>query len=188
MRGRLRNRRAAAQQHPGHQAALQIDAPALAAGAGPGAAAAAAQQENASGLAGAAAGDQQQQQQPAVQAAAVQTELGPSLQELQELLSGFSWLMASPGNPSLRLTRPSLNLLLHLLQQQLQAWHLQPVEVEAELQPVGPEAQLQPVEAEAQLQPVAQAQQPQAEVQHDNSVAVAADDGGEGSEEAEAGA
>jgi len=167
MRARLR-RRAAAQQHAGHQAALHIDAPALAAGAGP--ATAAAQQEDMAGLAGAAAGGQQQQQQPAVQAAAVQTELGPSLLELQELLSGFSGLMASPGNPSMRLSRPSLNLLLHLLQQQLQAWHLQPVE------------------AEAELQPVEQAQQPQAEVQHENPVAVAADDAGEGSQEAEAGA
>lgn len=77
---------------------------------------------------------QQQQEQEAatqpqhvgvqLQAAAVQTELGPSLIELQELLTGFGSLMASPGNPSLRLTAPSLNMLQHLLARQLQAWIL----------------------------------------------------------------
>lgn len=77
---------------------------------------------------------QQQQEQEAatqpqhvgvqLQAAAVQTELGPSLIELQELLTGFGALMASPGNPSLRLTAPSLNMLQHLLARQLRAWNL----------------------------------------------------------------
>lgn len=74
------------------------------------------------------------QPQPVLQAAAVQTELGPSLLELQELLSGFSALMAAPGNPSLRLLRPSLNLLHHLLMRQLQAWNLPQPQAHAQLQ------------------------------------------------------
>lgn len=72
--------------------------------------------------------------QPAVQAAAVQTELGPSLPELQELLTGLRAVMAAPGNPSCRLSGPSLNLLLHFLIQQLQGWNLQLLAV----QPEGP--------------------------------------------------
>jgi hypothetical protein len=67
-----------------------------------------------------------------LQAAAVQTELGPSLTELQELLAGFGALMASPGNPSLRLTAPSLNMLQYLLAQHAQAWNLAPAQGDEE--------------------------------------------------------
>jgi hypothetical protein len=72
----------------------------------------------------AAAAAAAQPPQPALAAAAVQTELGPTLQELQQLLSGFGALMAAPGNPSLRLTQPSLNLLQFLLAKELQVWNV----------------------------------------------------------------
>jgi hypothetical protein len=89
------------------------------------------QQEHAQLVAAAPQQQQQQQEQgaadaeqPQQQAAAVQTEIGPSLVELDELLTGLTAIMAAPGNPSLRLLRPSLNLLHHLLLQQLQGWNL----------------------------------------------------------------
>jgi hypothetical protein len=121
------------------RAARQAAADAAAAGAAAGAAEVAGEQEQEQEQ-----GQQEQEQQeqgqqapaaaqpqPGLQAAAVQTELGPSLMELQELLTGLGNLMASSGNPSLRLLRPSLNLLHHLLVQQLQAWNLaQPAEAE----------------------------------------------------------
>jgi hypothetical protein len=68
---------------------------------------------------------QQQQQQQPVQVSSVssQTELGPSLAEVAELVSGLRGLMAS-ANPSLKPCRATLNLLLHHINQQLAAWNL----------------------------------------------------------------
>uniref|UniRef100_A0A383V8Z1 Uncharacterized protein n=1 Tax=Tetradesmus obliquus TaxID=3088 RepID=A0A383V8Z1_TETOB len=68
---------------------------------------------------------QQQQQQQVVQVTSVssQTELGPSLAEVRELVSGLRSLMA-PANTSLKPCRASLNLLLHHINLQLAAWNL----------------------------------------------------------------
>jgi hypothetical protein len=93
-----------------HMRAVRRQAAAARAGDGGGARAAA--QEEAA--AAAAAGD-----------AAVQTELGPSLAELQELLDGLAALMTPANNPSLAFSRASCHLLRHLLQQQGAAWNLQ---------------------------------------------------------------
>jgi hypothetical protein len=82
------------------------------------------QQQQAPDGAAAPAAEAVQPPQPALAAAAVQTELGPTLQELQQLLSGFGALMAAPGNPSLRMTRPSLNLMQFLLAKELQVWNV----------------------------------------------------------------
>eukprot|EP00879_Flechtneria_rotunda_P005355 GHRR01005642.1.p1 GENE.GHRR01005642.1~~GHRR01005642.1.p1 ORF type:complete len:331 (+),score=135.99 GHRR01005642.1:598-1590(+) len=66
-------------------------------------------------------------QQPATAATAstgTQTDLGPSIQEMDELMTGLKALM-QPGVPTLKPCKASLNLLDYCIQQQLQAWNLQ---------------------------------------------------------------
>lgn len=62
---------------------------------------------------------------PAHVSVSVQTDdLGPTMREVRELLSGLSALM-QPDNPSLKPGRATLALLNHHITQQLQAWNLQ---------------------------------------------------------------
>lgn len=77
--------------------------------------------------------DHQQQQQPAAvlfASAGVQTELGPSLREVQELLAGVAALMTA-DNPSFRPCRATLQLLHRHLDLQLLAWNTLPGAVAA---------------------------------------------------------
>eukprot|EP00775_Hariotina_reticulata_P000228 gene228-431_t len=71
--------------------------------------------------------EDQQQQSPAVlvASAGVQTELGPSLREVQELLAGLVALMTA-DNPSFRPCRATLQLLHRHLDLQLLAWNTLP--------------------------------------------------------------